>query len=228
MTHIELELRDLGSLVGVLAEGVTDLDRLDLLGELFKEFFINFRLDEDATTSTATLAVVPAEPIAQSTSFDESRWQICSLDTVGSPIDGLVDIRVVEDDVRALPTKFKSDVLEIALGGSFHDLSAGDGRASEGDLLDKWVLADRLTDGASISDDQVEGTSREANLMDHLGHHESAQRSELGRLHDDSVPGGESRTDLPAQHQDYGGVGDAPFNYRRKFAKGTYEGSSKG
>lgn len=64
LTHIELELRDLGSLVGGLAERVADLNRLDLRSELFKEFVVNSRLHEDTATGTATLAVVPANQIA--------------------------------------------------------------------------------------------------------------------------------------------------------------------
>lgn len=73
-THIKLNLRDLGSLVGILGEGVTDPDRLGPLGELFEEFVVNPRLDEDATASAATLAVVPATqtPLDIGTNRDES------------------------------------------------------------------------------------------------------------------------------------------------------------
>ena len=59
-THIKLDLRDLGSLVSFLGEGVANLDRLGLLGELFKEFVIYLGLNEDATTGAAALAMVPA------------------------------------------------------------------------------------------------------------------------------------------------------------------------
>jgi len=60
-THVELDLGDLWSLVYALDEGVTDLDFLDLFGELFKEFVVDSRLDEDTSTSAASLTVVPAE-----------------------------------------------------------------------------------------------------------------------------------------------------------------------
>ena len=40
-TYVELDLRDLRSLVGVLSEGVADLDGLGLLGELGKEFIVD-------------------------------------------------------------------------------------------------------------------------------------------------------------------------------------------
>ena len=117
---------------------------------------------------------------------------------MGSPVNGLVEIRVVEDDIRALSTEFKCDILEIALGRSLHDLPAGDGRTGEGDLLNMRMVADCLTNGIPISNDEVEDASREPNFTNHLRYHESGQRGELGRLHDDSVSGRESGADLPA------------------------------
>jgi len=59
-TYVELDLRNLWSLVHALGEGVTDLDCLDLFGELGKEFIVDSRLDKDTSTSAAGLTVVPA------------------------------------------------------------------------------------------------------------------------------------------------------------------------
>ena len=59
-TYVELDLRDLRSLIGALGEGITDLDQLDPLGELGKEFVVDSRLNKDTGASTASLAVVPA------------------------------------------------------------------------------------------------------------------------------------------------------------------------
>ena len=66
-TYIKLELRNLRSLVDSLCEGVTDLDRLDLLGELGKELVVNPGLNVDTTASTASLAVVPAGGVTRLT-----------------------------------------------------------------------------------------------------------------------------------------------------------------
>lgn len=126
-----------------------------------------------------------------------------SLEAMGCPINRLVNLCIVEDDVWALSAEFKSYVLEIALGGSLHNLPPDEGRASESDFFDMHVLANRLTSGVPISDDEVEYTRGEASLVEHLSRHESGQGSELGRLHDDSVSGGESRADLPTPHQNY-------------------------
>jgi len=51
----------LWSLVDILTEGVTDLDRLDFLGEFFKEFVVDSRLDKDTRAGAASLTVIPAE-----------------------------------------------------------------------------------------------------------------------------------------------------------------------
>ena len=47
--------------MGFLGEGVADFDRLGSFGELFKEFVIDSRLNEDTTTSATALALIPAE-----------------------------------------------------------------------------------------------------------------------------------------------------------------------
>jgi hypothetical protein len=52
--------------MGPLGERVTNLDLLGLLSEFFKEFVVDSGLDKDATTSTATLAVVPATQLFKS------------------------------------------------------------------------------------------------------------------------------------------------------------------
>jgi hypothetical protein len=57
----QLGLRDLWSLIGLLAKVVTNLDRLDRLSELDNELAVDPRLDKDMCTSAATLAVVPAK-----------------------------------------------------------------------------------------------------------------------------------------------------------------------
>ena len=48
------------SLVGVFGEGVTNLDCLDRLGKLGKEFVVDPRLDKDTTAGATSLSVVPA------------------------------------------------------------------------------------------------------------------------------------------------------------------------
>jgi hypothetical protein len=118
------------------------------------------------------------------------------------PVDGLVEVCIVEDNGRTLSTELKGDILEVALGSSLHDLPADEGRASEGNLFDTRVLGDGLTDGRSVPNNEVEDTRGEASFANHIGGDESGQRGQFGGLHDDGVSGGESGADLPAQHHD--------------------------
>jgi len=150
-------------------------------------------------------------------------------DAMSCPVNGLLEIRIVEDDVRALSTQLEGNVLEVALGGGLHNLPANEGRTGECDLLDTVVLADGLTDGVSVSDNEVEDTRGEANFTGHVGDHESSQGSQLGGLHNDDVSGSESGADLPAQHQDWGNKYIGQHARRRgQIGDGTYEGSSRG
>lgn len=151
-----------------------------------------------------------------------------SLDAMDCPIDCLVDIRIVEDDVWTLSTELKGDVFEVAPCRSFHDLPPGEGRAGESDFLDTRVLANRLTSGVSVSDNEIVDTRGESGFVDHLSRHESGQRSELGAFHHDRVSGSQSGADLPAPHQNYKGVRQYVQQRCISRTKVTYGGSSRG
>ena len=56
-----------------------------------------------------------------------------------TPFDGLFDIRVLENDIRALPTEFKSNFLQSC---GFGDFFAHGGGAGECDLIDSRVTHD--------------------------------------------------------------------------------------
>jgi len=152
-----------------------------------------------------------------------------SLDAVRCPVNGLLEVCVVEDDVRALSTEFKGDALEVALGSGFHDFSADENRTGEGDLSDTMVFGDGLTNDWSVSNDEVKDTRGEASFADHVSDDESGQRGKLGRLHDNGVSGGKGGANLPAHHQDWGGKYiRQPALWREQIAEGTYEGNSRG
>lgn len=94
-----LDVRDLGSLVNVAAEGVTHADRSRLLSEALEEFVVDARLDEDTGSSAARLTVVPAASKVSLSNIAAARY---SQDTVRSPVDSLVQVGIVEDDVGTL------------------------------------------------------------------------------------------------------------------------------
>lgn len=59
-THVEVGLRYLRTLVRIVSEWVTELDRRCLRGEPLEELVVDPRLDEDPGTGATCLAVVPA------------------------------------------------------------------------------------------------------------------------------------------------------------------------
>lgn len=53
---------------------------------------------------------------------------------MSGPVNGLLEVAVVKDDVGALAAKFKSDILQIGLGRGLHDLATDEGGACECNL----------------------------------------------------------------------------------------------
>lgn len=179
---IVLELRNLRALEGLLVEGVADLVLLSSLLEGGKELVVDGLLDVDTGTGAAALSVVV-------------------VDTEVDPVDGLIDVGVVKDDVGGLATKLEGDLLEVGRGSSLHDGSADDSGASEGDLVNVHVGGEGGTSGLAVAGDEVEDTSRETSLLDELGENKGGERSLLSSLHDNGVTGGQGRADLPCQHE---------------------------
>ena len=78
----------------VLSEWVTDDVLARPLLELLDELVVDALLDVDSRTGTAALTVVKE-------------------DTEVDPRDGVVDVCVVEDNVRALATEFQCNLLQV-------------------------------------------------------------------------------------------------------------------
>lgn len=179
---VKLELRDLGTLEGLLVEGVTQLVLSSALLEAGNELVVDTLLDQNTGTGAAALAVVVE-------------------DTKVSPGDGVVDVGIVEDNVGGLAAQLESNLLQVGLGSSLEDSAADESRSSEGDLVDVHVGGDGSTGGTAKARDDVNDTRGEASLDDQLGDVESGQRSLLGGLQDNSVTGSNGGTDLPGQHE---------------------------
>ena len=120
-------------------------------------------------------------------------------DAVDDALDGLVERRVVEDDVGRLAAELEAQALGGA-GDAALDQLADLGRARERDLVDALVLDQRLPDRRPAGDD-VDDAGRQVALGDDLGQRERGQRRRLGGLEHDGVAGRERRRDLPGRHQ---------------------------
>jgi hypothetical protein len=120
-------------------------------------------------------------------------------DAVDDPLDGLVDRRVVENDVRSLAAQLERQLL-VRAGDRPGDVAPHAGRTGERDLVDAGVTHQRGAGGTRPGDD-VHDTGGQIRLLQDLGEDQRRERRRLGRLEDDRVPGGESRCDLPREHE---------------------------
>ena len=120
-------------------------------------------------------------------------------DAVDDALDGLVDRRVVEDDVRGLAAELEGDLL-AGSGDRLGDLATHGGRPGERDLVDVRMPHQRRARLAGAGDD-VDDPVRELGLLHDLGEQQRGQRGGLGGLQHDGVARGERRGDLPGEHE---------------------------
>ena len=112
-------------------------------------------------------------------------------DAVDDALDGLVDRRVVEDDVGGLAAELEGDLL-VGAGDRPGDRPADLGRAGERDLVDVRVRDQRPAGLAGAGDD-VDDARRQVGLLADLGEQQRGQRRGLGRLEHDGVAAGQRR-----------------------------------
>ena len=179
---VKLELRDLGSLEGVLGEGVADSVLGSALPESLNELVVDALLDVDTRTSAAALSVV-------------------EVDTKVDPVDGLVKVGIGKDNVGALAAELEGDLLQVGASSRLHNLSANDGGTSEGNLVNAHVGRHGSTGDLSETSDDVDDTWWEARLLYELAGYVCGQRCLLGSLQDDGVTGGNGRANLPCPHE---------------------------
>ena len=102
------------------------------------------------------------------------------------------------------PAELEGDLLQVGACGSLEDGAAGDGRASEGDLVDVHVRGKGRTGSLTETGDDVDDTWWESGLLDELSSDETAERGLLGSLDDDSVAASDGWADLPCPHEQEG------------------------
>ena len=118
------------------------------------------------------------------------------------PFHSLLQIRIVKDDIRTLPSQFERDVLQIRCRRRSHDFPSDQQRTRERDFFDQRVLADRLADDRSVPVHDVNHTGREPSIVEQRRHAESSQRSYFRGLDDDRVARRKCRGDFPDEHED--------------------------
>ena len=191
VTHdaVILKLADLRALEGLLMERITDNVLASTGLESLDKLVVDALLHVDARSGAAALAVV-------------------EVNAEVDPVDGLLDIGVVEHDIRRLTAELESNLLQVGGGGGLHDGTTNERGTGEGDLVNIHMRGDGGAGDLAESRDDVENTGGEASLLDVLGKYQSGQRSLLSRLQDDGVAGGKRRPDLPGKHE----KGEVPWD----------------
>ena len=117
------------------------------------------------------------------------------------PVDGQVEVGVVEDDDRVLAAELEVDPLEV-LRAVLHDGDARVTRARERDHRHVGMANQAIADGAAAAVHDVDDALGDSGLVQQLDE-SLPQRGRIGRrLEDDRVAGDERRGDLPGRDRD--------------------------
>ena len=119
------------------------------------------------------------------------------------PRNRILDIRIVEDNIRALATKLQGDLFQVRASGRFHDLPANNGRSGESDLVNIHVGRESSAGNLAETGDDVDDTGWETSFFDKLGGVEGAEGSLFGGFENDDVAAGDGRANFPGPHEEW-------------------------
>ena len=120
-------------------------------------------------------------------------------DAVDDALDGLVDRRVLEDDVGGLAAQFEGHLLARRCAGP-GDLLADLGGAGERHLVDAR-MGDQRAASVPRTGEDVDHAGRKVGLLADLGEGQRGQRRGLGGLEHHRVAASQRGRDLPGQHE---------------------------
>ena len=118
---------------------------------------------------------------------------------VGRARDRVLEVRVGEDQVRALAAQLEREPLD-GLGRQTHHLAARARRAGERHLVHARVGDEIRAGGRPVAGNDVDDARRNPDLDRELRETERRQRRRRIGLEDDRAPGRERRRELPAGH----------------------------
>src|ERR1700722_4198914 len=166
--------------VSVFIERIADAESLDAVGELADDLFEHTFLHEQARTGAADVALI----------------EINSRDDA---FDGLVDRRVLKNDVRRLATEFEREFF-VRAGERFRDELADVGRAGERDFVDVGMLDDGRAGFARAGDD-IDNAFGKFGFLENLREAHRGDAGGLGGFDHNRVAAGERGSDLPRGHE---------------------------
>jgi hypothetical protein len=141
-------------------------------------------MNQDARAGAATLAVV-------------------EIDAEVHPGKSIVEIRIREDDVRRLAAELEGDLLEIATGRRLEDLTTNPCRSGEGNLINIHMGSEGGAGDRSAAREDIDHPRWEASLTNEAGDVQGRERSLLGGLDNNRVPGRHGRPNLPHPHHQW-------------------------
>src|SRR5919198_1516234 len=157
--------RDQGADLRLGVQRIADLQPLRRVAEAVDELVVEGCLDEDARPRLAALTGrVVNRP-------DRAR-------------DRILEVRVREDEIRALASELEDQPLDRVRRHSHH-LAAGGGRAGERDLVDPGMAHEVRADGLARTWDYVDRAGRKTHFGRELGHAKRRQRRGRIRLEND-------------------------------------------
>lgn len=105
------------------------------------------------------------EPRAE-TNFQRQTLSRIPIDAVCSPLDSLIQICIIEDDVRTLSAELEGNTFKVTLCGSDCDFTSNCEATCEGDLVDVFVMTQSISDSGTVSDHDVDDARWETGLLD--------------------------------------------------------------
>ena len=125
----------------------------------------------------------------------------CREDSGDDAVDGLLEIRIVENDIRGLAAELQRDMLDAACRKLINVLARSTA-AGEGDFGDIRMRDEWLSNFISVTGHDIHDTWRKAGLFEQLTESESRDGGELRGLPYDGISCGECRSELPrGKHQ---------------------------
>jgi len=124
----------------------------------------------------------------------------CREDSRHDTLDRLLEIRIVENDVRRFSAEFERHRLE-ARGGELIDPSAGGIASGESDMRNRRMRDERRAHLGAKSRDDVDHSFGETRFGEERREFEHRSRRELRRLDDRRAPRCKRRREFPARQR---------------------------
>lgn len=191
-----------GAHLGFDVERIAHLDLGCALGEPFDDGVADGFVDQQPTSCDAGLAGGGE-------------------DSGHHPVDGRIDVRVREDDVRGLAAELEGDLRDV-VGGALHDRDSGGSRSGEGDLVHAGFGGQRGSCVSGAGDD-VEHSRRETGFINEFGELEGRGRRLLRRLGDKCATGGQGGRELACQKEQWAVPGQDCGDHADRLAAGVGE-----